>query len=103
MIVTRLNKNNYVEAVLQHQGLALVDFYAAWSDPCIRMSPIVKEIAQENPEIAVGTVNIDWHPKLTAQYGVTDIPTLIVYRDGQEVSRMVGFYAKEKILKALRP
>ena len=79
-----------------------MDFYAPWCNPCQMLSPIVAEIAREHPEIRVGNVNTDWHPKLTVSFGVVSLPTLIAFKDGKEYWRIVGYRTKEAIPEALQ-
>ena len=101
MSLMELNKLNIEKEILNRNGVSLVDFYAPWCGPCQMLSPIVEEIAREHPEIRVGKVNTDWHPGLTASFGVTSLPTLIVFKNGKEDCRIVGYRSKEAILKAL--
>lgn len=88
MSVQKLNQTNFNTAVAN--GMALVDFYADWCGPCHMVSPIVDEIAEERSDITVGKVNIDDENTLAMKYGVMSIPTLIIFKDGKERSRIVG-------------
>ena len=99
MSVQKLNQNNFNNAIAN--GTALVDFYADWCGPCRMVSPIVDEIAEERRDIAVGKVNVDDENALAMKYGVMSIPTLIVFKDGQEKTRIVGARPKAAILAEL--
>ena len=99
MSVQKLNQNNFNNAIAN--GTALVDFYADWCGPCRMVSPIVDEIAEEGSEITVGKVNVDDENALAMKYGVMSIPTLIVFKDGQEKTRIVGARPKDAILAEL--
>ena len=99
MSVQKLNQNNFNNAIAN--GTALVDFYADWCGPCRMVSPIVDEIAEEQREITVGKVNVDDENALAMKYGVMSIPTLIVFKDGQEKTRIVGARPKAAILAEL--
>ena len=100
MSVQRLNQNNFYNAIAN--GTALVDFYADWCGPCKMVSPIVDEIAEERRDITVGKVNVDDENALAMKYGVMSIPTLIVFKDGKEVHRIVGYRPKSAILAQLQ-
>ena len=99
MSVQKLNQNNFHNAIAN--GTALVDFYADWCGPCRMVSPIVDEIAEERRDITVGKVNVDDENALAMKYGVMSIPTLIVFKDGQEKTRIVGARPKAAILAEL--
>ena len=99
MSVKKLNQNNFDHAVAN--GTALVDFYADWCGPCRMVSPIVDEIAEERSDITVGKVNVDDENALAMKYGVMSIPTLIVFQDGKEKTRIVGARPKAAILAEL--
>ena len=96
MSVQKLNQNNFNNAIAN--GTALVDFYADWCGPCRIVSPIVDEIAEERSDITVGKVNVDDENALAMKYGVMSIPTLIVFKDGKEKTRIVGARPKAAIL-----
>lgn len=99
MSVQKLNQNTFNNAIAN--GTALVDFYADWCGPCRMVSPIVDEIAEERNDITVGKVNVDDENALSMKYGVMSIPTLIVFKDGQEKTRIVGARPKAAILAEL--
>ena len=99
MSVQKLNQNNFNNAIAN--GTALVDFYADWCGPCRMVSPVVDEIAEERRDITVGKVNVDDENALSMKYGVMSIPTLIVFKDGQEKTRIVGARPKAAILAEL--
>ena len=99
MSVQKLNQNNFNSAIAN--GTALVDFYADWCGPCRMVSPVVDEIAEERNDITVGKVNVDDENALAMKYGVMSIPTLIVFKDGQEKTRIVGARPKAAILAEL--
>ncbi len=100
MSVLKVNLNNF-ETVKNSEKTVLLDFYADWCGPCRMVSPIVDEIAEENPQYLVGKINVDEETKLAADFGVGSIPTLIVMKNGKIVQESVGARPKEQILKML--
>jgi thioredoxin 1 len=82
----------------------LVDFWADWCVPCHMVSPVVEEIGQEKGEnLKVAKLNIDDNPQMTRQYGVMSIPSLILFKGGEEVARVIGASPKQTILRDLDP
>lgn len=100
-MVKKLDTQNFADEVLNTSGTVLVDFYADWCGPCKMVSPIVDEIAEERTDIIVGKANVDESAALAKQYKVMSIPTLIVFKDGKESARLIGYSPKEEILAAL--
>ena len=96
-----LNEGNFEKEVLNYEATALVDFYADWCGPCKMVAPIVAEIAEERTDIVVGKINVDDSNALAMKYGVASIPTLIVFKNGIETNRIVGYRPKADILAAL--
>ena len=100
-MVTVITKDNFQAEVLQSDKPVLVDFWAAWCGPCRMLSPVVDQIADENPDIKVGKINVDDEPELAGQFGVMSIPTLLVFKDGQIAGQSVGVRPKDFILGML--
>ena len=90
-----LTDDNFDEIIGKKGVVALVDFWAEWCGPCLQQAPIVKEIAEEyKGKVVVGKVNIDENKKLPERFDIQAIPTLIVFKDGEEVDRVVGLHDK---------
>ena len=100
MVVT-LTVSNFEEEVLRSEKPVLVDFWAAWCGPCRMLSPLVDEIAEENPQIKVGKVNVDEQTGLAAKFGIMSIPTLLFFKDGKNVDSSVGVVPKAAIEKMI--
>lgn len=99
-MIIELTEQNFDE-VIKANGTVLVDFWAAWCGPCRMLSPVVDEIAEENDEFTVCKVNVDEQPGLAARFGVMSIPTLLVFKGGEESDRSVGVCPKADILAML--
>ena len=97
MSALKINKDNF-ENIKNSEGPVLLDFYADWCGPCRMVSPLVDQIADENPNIVVGKVNVDNEEALARKFGVMSIPTVIVLKDGNQVAQNVGLAGKQKIL-----
>ncbi len=100
MSVLHINKNNF-DSVKNSSKPVLLDFYADWCGPCRMVSPLVDEIANENPQYLVGKVNVDAEPELAQAFGVMSIPTLAVMKDGKVTNKSAGARPKQQILAML--
>lgn len=101
MAVITITKDNFKSEVLDSSKTVLLDFWASWCGPCRMVSPIVDEIAEENPGIKVGKINVDEQSELAMQFSVMSIPTLIVFKGGKVADQLVGARPKEQILALL--
>lgn len=101
-MVIDLNDKNFEENVLKSSLPVLVDFWAPWCGPCQMAGPVIEELAKENEgKIKVGKVNVDESPQIAAKFGIMSIPTVILFKEGKEISRKVGFEGKESYLKLI--
>ncbi len=88
----------FEQEVLRSPIPTLVDFWAAWCGPCRMIAPVVEEIAQEfEGRVAVVKMDVDANPKTPAQLGILGIPTLILFKDGKELDRIVGYRPKRAV------
>lgn len=102
MSVLKIHNDNFRSEVLQSKQVVLLDFYADWCGPCRMLSPVIEEIAAENPDIKVGKVNVDENMDLANQFKVVSIPLLVVIKDGEVVNKSLGVSPKEEILAMLK-
>lgn len=100
MSVMIVNKENF-ESVKKSDKPILLDFYADWCGPCRMVSPIVEEIAKENPQYLIGKINVDTEPELAQKFKVLSIPTLAVIKNGETIRQSAGAKPKPEILAML--
>lgn len=92
MAAVHFSDDDFATNVLKSDKPVLVDFYAQWCGPCKMAAPIIDELADQfADEVLVGKVDVDQAQAVAAEYGVMSIPTMIVFKDGKEVERKVGF------------
>ena len=101
MAVIKITQDNFEAEVLKSDKPVLLDFWATWCMPCQMLSPVIDQIADEQPSIKVGKVNIDEEPELAASFGVMSIPTLVVMKDGKPAAKTMGVQPKASVLKLL--
>ena len=100
--VTELSDNNFQAEVIDSAEPVLVDFWAPWCGPCRMIAPLIEELATENADsIKVAKVNIDDSPNAATTYGVSSIPTLMIFKGGDVVERFVGVQPKKRIQEAI--
>ncbi|WP_308636743.1 thioredoxin [Paenibacillus silvisoli] len=91
-----LTKDTFNQSI--ESGVTLVDFWAPWCGPCKMQLPIVEELSGELAGTAtIAKINVDEEPELASQFGVMSIPTLILFKDGQPVDKMVGLQSKDAL------
>ncbi len=101
MSITNLTLNDFQKEVLASDKTVIIDFYADWCGPCKMLSPIIDEIATENKDVKVCKVNVDNERELAMKFDVMSIPTVVFFKNGQQVSHFVGYKTKEEILSAI--
>ena len=101
MSVIKINGENF-ESIRSGDKPVLIDFYADWCGPCMRVSPIIDAIGEERDDIVVGKVNVDHSPELAAKFGISSIPALFVIKDGKIKDSAIGYKPKEVLLEMLK-
>ncbi len=103
MSVIELNDENFQKEVLDSKGTIIVDFFAEWCGPCKMMAPIYDEASKEAGEKArFGKVNVDANQKTAQKHGIMSIPTIIIFKDGKEVEKLMGVQDKETLLSKIK-
>ncbi|MBW2983458.1 thioredoxin [Candidatus Woesearchaeota archaeon] len=93
-----LDKDTFKDATA---GTCIIDFWAPWCGPCKMQGPILEQADKEHDDVRICKVNVDEHKDLAQEHGVSGIPTLVFYKDGQEVHRHSGVMMKDQLDKAI--
>ena len=99
-----INDNSFEEEVLKSTVPVLADFWAEWCGPCRTIAPVLEEIAEEyDGTLKIAKIDVDENPELPARFGIQGIPTLILFKDGKPVERIVGAMPKGRLLAQIEP
>ena len=103
MAITNLFNDNFMQVIQDSELPVLVDFWATWCGPCRMIAPIVEEISDElDGSLNVFKVDVDEAEEIAMQFGVMSIPTLMIFKDGKEAERIVGYRSKEDLLSVVQ-
>lgn len=98
-MVLEINSENFDKEVISHDGITVVDFFANWCGPCRKMGPILEEVEQDlNSKVKFAKINTDDNLEMAKKYQVSGLPTLMVFKNGEPVERMVGLMPKSSII-----
>ncbi len=98
----KITKENFEEEVINSKIPVLLDFWASWCGPCKMIAPELEEIADEyDGKVLVGKVNVDEEPELADKFGISSIPTVILFREGKQVTSSVGYKKKDYFISLL--
>lgn len=97
MALVELTDQDFEKEVLQADLPVLVDFWAPWCRPCLIASPVIEELVGEyQGKIKAGKLNVDHNPQIARRYGILSIPTVMIFKEGREIRRQIGFLGKER-------
>lgn len=96
--IMHVTKENFENEVLKSKKPVLVDFFATWCGPCKMLSPILEQVADETDKVKILKVDIDEGMEIAEEYGIMSVPTLILFKDGKEMSRELGFRQKKQLI-----
>ncbi len=96
--ISYASDSDFKEIVLENNGLVMVDFYADWCMPCKMLGPILEDVANDNTgKVKIVKLNVDNAQDISSKYGVMGVPSMLFFKNGQEVERLVGLRQKEDI------
>ena len=94
----KLTKDNFDSEVINSNIPVLVDFWASWCGPCRMIAPVIERIAEKfDGRIKVGKVNVDEEPEISLEYNIASIPTVMIFKNGEEVSKSIGYSDESEI------
>ncbi|MBW7858833.1 MAG: thioredoxin [Leptonema sp. (in: Bacteria)] len=99
MAVTAITDDNFTDET--SNGLVLVDFWAEWCGPCRMLGPIVEQLSNEMGSVQFRKMNVDENPGVPSSLGISAIPTMVLYKDGKPIDKIVGLQPKEQLKKVL--
>ena len=103
MPVPAITEAEFQDKVLKSETPVLLDFFAEWCGPCKLAEPVLEELSNEyTGKVSIAKLDVDHNPAVAEQYGVMSIPTTILFKGGQEVSRQVGFAGKQRFVELIQ-
>lgn len=102
-LILSMDKSSLTPESLADKGVVLVDFWAPWCNPCRMLAPVLDQLAEEfNGQATIGKVNIDEQEDAAVEFSVASIPTIILFKDGMEVERLVGVRPRQQLAEFIR-
>jgi thioredoxin 1 len=101
MAVQHISENEFDEVVLKSKEPVLVDFYATWCGPCKMMSPILEQLSEEKTDVKFAAIDVDEAERLAIKYGISSVPCMILFNNGEETDRVIGAVPKSKLMEVV--
>ena len=100
-MVKHINKDEFEKEVINEEGVVVVDFFATWCGPCKMLAPVLDEVQDEMKNVKIVKVDIDENPNVASEYKVKNIPTIKVFKNGEEITTNVGFLPKGALVEMI--
>ena len=100
-MVQHLKENDFNSEVINFDGVSIVDFWAEWCGPCKMIAPIFEDVANELTNAKFVKVNVDECPNLAGNYQIANIPTLLIFKNGAPIDKLIGFMPKDQLKAAI--
>lgn len=102
MAVKQIEEKDFKKIAIESKKKVFVDCYADWCGPCRMLGPVIEEVSEENKDYEFYKLNVDDAEKVSMEYGIMSIPTLLVFDNGELVNKSVGFMSKEQVKELLK-
>jgi len=103
-LLVEVTDDSFKQEIVEHQGVALVDLWAVWCGPCQLIAPIVEQLAEEyQGRLKVAKMDVDTNQQTAMQFGVQSIPTLLLFKDGEVIEKIVGAQSKQNVVAKIEP
>lgn len=100
-MLKHINNESFESEVLKNEKIILVDFFATWCGPCQMLAPVLEQISKEQNNFDIAKIDIDEAQSLAIEHGIQVVPTMLIFKNGQVVDRMEGFYDKGEIVSKI--
>ncbi|MGL4739742.1 MAG: thioredoxin [Sarcina sp.] len=100
-MVKHLSRENFKEEVIEKKGIVVVDFWAPWCGPCKMLGPMIDQLNDEMANVEFTKVNVDEEERVAEACQISNIPTILIFKDGEMVDRLMGFKPKADIIKEI--
>lgn len=100
--IEELNDNNFKQNVVETKGIVVVDFWAQWCGPCRKLMPLMEQIQNEFQEIKIYKIDVDKNINTSKEYGISSLPSVLIFKDGEVKEIMVGMMQKSAIVSNIK-
>lgn len=100
-MIKHINEKEFNMEVLKEEGIVVVDFFATWCGPCKMLAPVLEDVQEEMQNVKIVKVDIDENPNVASEYKVKNIPTIKVFKNGEEITTNVGFLPKGALVEMI--